>query len=127
MGTTFDRVRVAMRLVRLSMDGTEEADFFFSSMIILVLIFDFNAADFNVDADEHVEEEFDLNSLCIIEELPNNFIYLFKLVFTDDIGVNFISSFFYERKQTNHRRAKGGTIPLTVPRVLETLIFVLKQ
>ena len=127
MGTTFDRVRVAMRLVRLSMDGTEEADFFFSSMIILVLIFDFNGADFNVDADEHVEEEFDLNSLCIIEELPNNFIYLFKLVFTDDIGVNFISSFFYERKQTNHRRAKGGTIPLTVPRVLETLIFVLKQ
>lgn len=127
MGTTFDRVRVAIRLVRLSMDGTEDADFFFSSMIILVLIFDFNGADFNVDADEHVEEEFDLNSLCIIEELPNNFIYLFKLVFTDDIGVNFISSFFYERKQTNHRRAKGGTIPLTVPRVLETLIFVLKQ
>ena len=127
MGTTFDRVRVAMRLVRLSMDGTEDADFFFSSMIILVLIFDFNGADFNVDADEHVEEEFDLNSLCIIEELPNNLIYLFKLVFTDDIGVNFISSFFYERKQTNHRRAKGGTIPLTVPRVLETLIFVLKQ
>jgi hypothetical protein len=61
VGITFDRVRVAIRLARLSIDGTEDKEFFFSSIIILVLVLDFDGGGFNVDADEHVEE-FDLNS-----------------------------------------------------------------
>jgi hypothetical protein len=44
----------------LSTDGTEDTDFFFSSIIILVFVLDFGGAGFNVDADEHIEE-FDLN------------------------------------------------------------------
>ncbi len=56
-----DLVRVAIRLLRLSIDGTEDTDFFFScSIIILVFVFDFGGGGFNVDAEEHVEE-FDLN------------------------------------------------------------------
>lgn len=65
MGTTFDRVRVAIRLVRLSMDGREGMDFFFSSMIILVLIFVFERVGFNVDTDEFVEE-FDLKLFFLL-------------------------------------------------------------
>ncbi len=61
VGITFDLVRVAIILARLSSDGTEDTDFFFSSMIILPLVFDLGGGGFNVDADEHVEE-FDLNS-----------------------------------------------------------------
>ncbi len=60
VGIAFDLVRVAIRLVRLSTDGTEDTDFFFSWMIILVLVLDFGGGGFNVDVDEHIEE-FDLN------------------------------------------------------------------
>ncbi len=56
-----DLVRVAIRLERLSSNGTEDTDFFFaSSIIILVLVLDFGGGGFSVDADEHVDE-FDLN------------------------------------------------------------------
>jgi len=44
----------------LSIDGTEDTDFFLSSIIILILLLDFGGGGFNVDTDEHVEE-FDLN------------------------------------------------------------------
>ena len=58
---TFDLVRAAIRLVRLSIDGKVDPDFFFSSIIILGLSLDFDGGGFNVDTVEHVEE-FDLNS-----------------------------------------------------------------
>ncbi len=60
VGTTFDLVRVEIRLVRLSIDGTQDIDFFLSAMITLVLVLDLDGGAFNVDTDEHVEE-FDLN------------------------------------------------------------------
>lgn len=64
VGTTFDLVRVAIRLERLSIDGTDDTDFFFSSIIILVFVLDFVGAGFNVNTEQHVEE-LDLNSIVI--------------------------------------------------------------
>jgi hypothetical protein len=59
------------------------------------LLLDFGGGGFNVDADEHVEE-FDLNFQGRTKNFKKNFIYLFKLVFTDDDGgVVINSSFFY--------------------------------
>jgi hypothetical protein len=57
VGTAFDRVRVEMRLVRLSTaDGKHPADFFFSSMIAYGLHLDLDGGALNVPVDE-----FDLN------------------------------------------------------------------
>lgn len=61
VGTTFDRVRVEIRLVRLSINGTKGSHFFLPSIIILGLFFDFDGGGFSVSADEHVDE-FDLQS-----------------------------------------------------------------
>lgn len=58
-GIALDLVRVAMRLVRLSVEGREEIDFFFSSIRTLGLIFSLDGGGFNVEIDEH-SEEFDL-------------------------------------------------------------------
>lgn len=55
-GIAFDRVRVEIKLIRLSVDGREEIDFFFSSIITLGLIFNLDGGAFNVEIDEHNEE-----------------------------------------------------------------------
>jgi len=72
IGFAFDLVRVAIILVRLSTDGIDKTDFFFSSIILFNLLFDFGGGGFIVEQ----VDEVDLKYLVL------NFILKYSQIFT---------------------------------------------
>ena len=128
IGITFERVRVDIRLVRLSStEGMDERYFFFSSRLICGLLIDFDGGGFNVDADEQLEE-FDLDrETCVSPSSEHTSRYLFRLVFTDD-DAGEISSFFFYRQETRRGGIKETRAEQrTVPRLIEVLTFILEE
>lgn len=124
-----DLVRVEIKLVRLSVDGREDIDFFFSSIRTLGFSFSFDGGAFRVEIDEH-NEEFDLLRLTLIDEtgVPNRSSFFVNRL-TDVLLLVFIliveSVFVFVGTELTVGLSRSIVEPFVTVRLLEETVLLL--